>query len=343
MHDPMEHLKSIAGNQDVPPPNLAGVVKRGRALRVRRRTGAGFFSVAFVAAGLLATSTVIGERDVKPDVFQTTENDSPAEARAKVASFAFHALRSTGDYVWDYSDVERIDGGWVAVFVEGSKIDDLSIDSESSITALNEQDQELRELLETLEEEAKSPSTDKKASRTINKRMDDVRRELEEKSEKLSELLEFDEMAGSQDQQEISLTIVERRGSFMVGDVAGPMPDDVRSDVLAYSEAVPASTGGYEFFNLEVDSSDPDEVTIEARSFWTGEVPWKYHEICRFSVKGADGTVENVGDHDGFEMTGPRREERRDGTKLTVGIGLREDALLDDLTPVVDCSPESGG
>ena len=342
MHDPMEHLRTSAGKQDVPPPNLADVVKRGRALRVRRRTGAGFLSLALVAAGSFATSTVLGERVDKPDVFQTTENDSTVEVKAKVATFAFHALLNAGDYVWDYRDVERVDGGWKAVFVDGSKIDDLSIDSQDPIAALTEQEQELRELFETLEEEAKSPSNDKKSNRVINKQMDGVRQELEENSEKLSDLLEIDKRVGSKDAQEISLTIVERSGRFVVGEVAGPMSDAVRSGVLAYSEAVPASTGGYEFFNLDMDTSDPDEVTISARSFWTGEVPWKYHETCRFSVEGSDGTVENVGDHDGFEMTGPRREERRDGTKLSVGIGVRKDATIDDLTPVVDCSPESG-
>ena len=342
MHDPMEHLKTISNRQDIPPPNLGDVMKRGRALRARRRTGAGLFSIAFVAIAALATSNFVGDEVDTPNVFRTTKDDSPAEAKAKVATFVFHALRGTGEYVWDYRDTKFVDGRWVAVLLERSKIDDLAIDSEGPIGNLTEQDEELRKLFEALEKEAESPSSDEKADRVIKKELDVARQELEDNSEKISDLLEMGEMMGPEDLQEISLSVVEREGRFEVLSVAGPIPDEVRSDLLAYSEAVPASTGGYEFFNLEIDTSDPDEVTISARAFWTGEIPWKYHEICRFSVKGADGKVEDVGDADGFEMTGPRREERRDGTKLSVGIGVREDASIDDLTPVVDCSPESG-
>ncbi|HYO61377.1 MAG TPA: hypothetical protein VEU29_05715 [Actinomycetota bacterium] len=349
----------------VPPGDLAAVVRRGRARRLRR-IATMLASVSVVVVAGWGAAAILGGQDVRT-VPGTVDPTPPAPGRlvpvvtkgrspspelapadeiadARAITVGFHAfLEGTGRrFEFDYEGFGGSDGTWWIRFAQSppplrqeTRLQEVQERAEAEARDLRGHRAELREAVRRLRNALQSAAGQE--ARDVRRRLDRSRRERRRLDEVVARVernvariqAQRRRLLGVPRPYRTEITVVERDGMLVVDDVYTDSPEAaaLRSSI-GYAEPVAdVDAWGADYYDatFRPRTGSADGVVVEAFGFWTGPLHSRYEERCRPRVFDRAGEVVWTGPLGVYE-TAPRRDEIRDRLRIELGLGYDGDS-----------------
>lgn len=137
---------------------------------------------------------------------------------------------------------------------------------------------------------------------------------------------------------------VTTEGGLAIEAITGPrlpIVDTLRKELVGRSLTPLAQTEDphYEIADTRVvpNPEEPGEAAVMTRLFWTGSIPTWHGDVCRVSIRGADGQV--VKERGGVHPHGPLFEDMRD---VVVYMEMGDVPIDPGARPNLRCTPWNG-
>lgn len=319
MHDPLERLKDESERFSVPDQDLDEVMARGRRARRTRRVGIAAATAVVLSLGAVAVASLPDlTRDTEP-IFKPPPVVEP-HTKARVARFTYMALKTTvGGAIFDYKDVEATDSGWRAIYVSDPRMTNRLERIQQIQKELSRLRQALRRAQRETDGRARPDGNEGSVGRAQRQTRahEEIRRELRELREKLSEqLLRRGFRSAPVGSESLTSVLVESiEGRLAVTGVGGPLPADARDELLGFSSGLASADPepGFLLADVQLSRGKKDEVGFTIRAFYLGEIPAATKTKCRISLMLDEGNRVVEVEH----MYAPTTEDDRDELLLS--------------------------